>query len=370
MNIAFVLLTYAPDAPAGLERSTAALVAGLRKLGHNTLIITAAGKNNHADDGLITVPVSLPDPATEDDLLHALSDPAPIEHQVRTILADHAIDVVCWADTTWGLGYLAPAPPGVRAVLKVAVLRNDPLFHHALARNPAAVITNSAFLIEQATAAGFDTAIWRAVPNALLTAVTPPGCARREELRRTGPVRIVARAEPHKGLRELINAIPGDLSRPVDIVLASAGFEYCPGMQREVIGGCRDAAEGASAQVRVLPAMPWRQVPGFFAGAATTIISTTSPETWCNAAAEALSAGTPVIAYEFGHVPVLAGPAGVMVKPSQPARALWDATIALLADRAAYHAAARAAPGQVRSHTPVASAIAFLAAITGHQAGA
>ena len=33
MNIAFVLLTYAPDAPAGLERSIAALMTGLCGLG-------------------------------------------------------------------------------------------------------------------------------------------------------------------------------------------------------------------------------------------------------------------------------------------------------------------------------------------------
>ena len=34
MNIAFVLLTYAADAPAGVERTVAALAEGLRRLGH------------------------------------------------------------------------------------------------------------------------------------------------------------------------------------------------------------------------------------------------------------------------------------------------------------------------------------------------
>ncbi|SRR6266699_1681770 len=140
-------------------------------------------------------------------------------------------------------------------------------------------------------------------------------------------------------------------------------------MQQEVISECLDAAARAPAPVRVLPAMPWRQVPAFFAGAAVTVVSTTSPERWCNTAAEALSAGTPVIAYDFGHVPVLAGPAGVMVTPSRPVRALWDAATALLAGRSAYHAASQAAPVQVSSHTPVTSAIAFVAAVAGGGTG-
>ena len=121
----------------------------------------------------------------------------------------------------------------------------------------------------------------------------------------------------------------------------------------------------APARVRLLPALGWRDVPGFLAQAAVTIISTTSPESWCNAAAEALSAGTPVIGYDFGHVPALTGPAGVMVTPGQPPRALWSAATRLLADPGAYHAAATAAPGQVRPHTPAAAAAAFLRAVAG-----
>jgi glycosyltransferase involved in cell wall biosynthesis len=117
--------------------------------------------------------------------------------------------------------------------------------------------------------------------------------------------------------------------------------------------------------VRLLPPLRWQDVPGFLAGAAVTIISTTSPESWCNAAAEALSAGTPVIGYDFGHVPVLTGPAGVMVAPGQPPRALWAAATRLLADPGAYHAAATTAPGQVRPHTPAAAAAAFLSAVNG-----
>jgi glycosyltransferase involved in cell wall biosynthesis len=365
VNIAFVLLTYAPDAPAGLERSTAALMAGLRELGHDVIMLTAARNAGHDDPALIGIDIPLPFPATEEDLLAALADPAPVQARVREVLTRHRTDLACWADASWGLGYLAPAPPGTRTVLKVAVLRTDPLFGQALAAGPDRVITNSEFLISHAAGAGLDVTGWAVVPNALLTTAEPPPPDRREELRRRGPVRIAVRAEPHKGIAELIAAIPPGLGRDVEIALAAAGFEYWPGMQHQVIAGCAAAARAAPARVRLLPALGWRDVPGFLAGGAVTIISTTSPESWCNAAAEALSAGTPVIGYDFGHVPVLTGPAGLMVTAGEPPEALWAAAARLLADPGAYHAAATAAPRQVRPHTPVAAAAAFLRAVTG-----
>jgi glycosyltransferase involved in cell wall biosynthesis len=366
-TVAFVLLSYTEDAPAGLERSVASLLDGLRCLGHRALVITAAGKaSGHDPDTIPLSSVSVPDPATEDDLLAAVPEPGQVCRELRELLARERADVVCWADASWGLGYLAPAPGQVATVLKVAALRADALFDQALSRNPDVVVASSPFTVDAARDAGYDTAGWAVVPNALLNRAQPPAPQRREELRRSGPVRIVARAEPHKGIRELLDSMPGDIGRSVEVVLAAAGFEYWPGMQDEVITGCRAAAGRASGDVRILPALPWRDVPGFFAGAAVTIICTTSPEPFCNTAAEALSAGTPVTGYSFGHVPVLAGPAGVMVDPvppGEPATSLWDATVRLLADHHAYHAASLAAPGQVTGHTPAASAQAFLNAV-------
>jgi iron(II)-dependent oxidoreductase len=173
----------------------------------------------------------------------------------------------------------------------------------------------------------------------------------------------VARAEPHKGIRELIESVPAGLDRPVEIVLAAAGFEYWPGMQDEVIADCRAAASYPLSPVRILAPLPWHAVPDFFTGAAVTVISTTSPESWCNTAAEALSVGTPVTGYDFGHVPALVGAAGVMVPPAElgePATRLWTATTELLADHDAYHAASAQAPERVAAHTPRAAAEAFL----------
>jgi hypothetical protein len=41
-TVAFILVSYRPDEPAGMERAVAALSAGLRELGHRALILTAA----------------------------------------------------------------------------------------------------------------------------------------------------------------------------------------------------------------------------------------------------------------------------------------------------------------------------------------
>ncbi|WP_019632250.1 glycosyltransferase family 4 protein [Actinomadura atramentaria] len=366
-TIAFVLLSYSADVPAGLERSVAALAAGLRELGHRAVIVTAAGRASSADTDVVALDsVRLADPATEDDLLAALRHPE-VADEVSALLKRLDVDIACWADASWGLGYLAPAPAGVRTALYAAVMRTDPLFDEAAAQ-ASVVVTTSPFMLREAAAEGYDTARWAAVPNALLTSGKPPGAVRRELLRRAGPVRIVARAEPHKGVRELIEAIPASTRRPVEIVLAAAGFEYWPGMQDDVIDECRRAAR-TKPNVRVLPALPWRAVPDFFAGGCLTIISTTSPESWCNAAAEALSAGTPVVAYDFGHVPDLVGRAGVMVPPGRTATELWTAANSLLRDRRAYRAASRAAPGRVAAHTPSAAAAAFLDAVTRHRTG-
>ncbi len=186
------------------------------------------------------------------------------------------------------------------------MLRTDDLIHQALARRPRRVLTNSHFLIEQAHAAGLDVAGWRPVPNALLIPGQPPGATERERLRQGGPVRVVARAEPHKGVAELIGACPQNLDRELEIVLAPASFEYWVGMQAQVIADCRRLAE-AHPRARMLPALPWRQVQPFLAGAAATIIASTSPETFCLTALEALSVATPVCSFDLVVAPARDG---------------------------------------------------------------
>ncbi|MGP4112307.1 glycosyltransferase family 4 protein [Streptomyces sp. 4N509B] len=367
MNIAFVLLTYNRDEPAGIERSIAALTSGLREAGHRCIVLAAGPA--HPGDGDLVVRLgglALPRPATEDDLRRALNGAADrvadaVADEVRGLLARHGTELVCWVDAVWGLGYLAPAPPSVRTALMVRVLRTDGPMHEALGKGPGAVLTNSPFLVEHATRAQLPTHGWHAVLNALLHPAEPVPDTVREQLRRHGPVRIVARAEPEKGIAELLRALPATPGRRVEIVLAEAAFEYWTGMQREVIHECRSVVAGR-ADVEILPALPWSGVQPFLAGASATVVSSTSPETFCNVAAEALSVGTPVVGYDLGHLPRLTGAAGVMVPLREGPHALWDAVLRLLGDPDAYARACRAAPGQVAEHTPLAAARAFLRA--------
>ncbi|MFD4479860.1 glycosyltransferase family 4 protein [Streptomyces sp. NPDC058471] len=363
MKVALVLLTYNPDEPAGIERSVASLAEGLRALGHPTCIV-AAGPATPADspDLLRLDTVTLPRPAVEEDLTKLIAEPGPVSEEVLRLLTARGVDLVCWVDAVWGLGCIAPAPPHARTALMVHVLRTDRPMSDSLSHHPGAVLTVSDFMVDEATTAGLDTSRWQVVPNALLRQTPAPSAAEREELRRRGPVRIVARAEPHKGIAELLRAYPAPgLGRPVEIVLAEAGFEYWPGMQDDVLRECR-ALDAALPDVQILPALPWQEVQPFLAQAAATIISSTSPETFGNVAAEALSVATPVIGYGLGHLPVLTGRAGAMIPLEDGPHRLWQALANLLEHRADYHTASQQGPIQVTDHTPTAVAEAFLAA--------
>lgn len=366
MTIVFVLLTYRPDEPAGIERSIAALVCGLRAHGHRAHVLAAGPVTAaHRPEIICLRSLVLPHPATEEDLLAAVANAPGLPGEVTGILSETDAELVCWADATWGLGYLAPHP-GIATALMVRVLRTDTYLHQALAHHPDHVLTTSKFLLHQAAAAGLDTRGWQAIPNALLTPGTPPSPPIREDLRRRGPVRIVARAEPHKGIAELIAACPRDLSRDVAIVLASAGFEYWQGMQREVIITCQRLADD-HPRVRLHPALPWQGVQPFLGGASCTIIASTSPETFCNTALEALSVATPVITFDLGHVPTLIGDAGTVVPLSLGAQGLWQAVTDLLDDPLRYQGASQAGPTRAAGHQPQTVAQRFLAAIGRHQ---
>ncbi|MEV4091084.1 glycosyltransferase family 4 protein [Streptosporangium saharense] len=366
-TIAFCLLSYRPDHPAGVERSLAALMKGLRQLGHTTLMVTA-GPPQAADadepDLVRLTSLRLPRPATNDDVRNALADPAPVVAEVSTVLAERGVDIACWGDTLWGLGYLNAAPPKVRTALMVHKIRSagDERWLQALAR-ATVVCPASTYLAQEGARAGWDTGGWRTVPNALETMSPAVLGAERELLRGEGPIRIVSRVEPAKGLTELIEAIPPGWNRPIELVLAEADFEFWPGMQTDVIDACRAAAARRPDLVTIRPALGWQQVPPYLAGAAATVISSTEPETFCFTAAEALSVGTPVVGFDHGNVPLLTGAAGRVVPLHEGADALWAAVKTLLDDPTAYHAAAAAAPRRVAAYTPAAAANALLAAI-------
>jgi len=365
-TIAFVLLSYRPDQPSGIDRSVGALVAGLRQLGHEPLVLAAGpAPADGAEQGVIRLAsITLPQPATNADVLAALADPAPAVAEVRRILAAHRADAVCWADTLWGLGYLAPAPDGVATALMVHKIRpsGEERWQHALAAADV-VCPASDYLADGAAAAGLDTTGWVTVPNALHTLAAPTEAGGREKLRQAGPVRIVSRADPAKGLAELLDALPADWQRPVELVLAQADFELQPGGQARTLAACRAAQARRRDVVTILPALAWSAVPGFFADGAATVISTKVPETFCFTAAEALGVGTPVVGFDVGNVPRLTGAAGRTVPLEAGPGALWSAVAELLADRDAYHRASTAAPARVERFTPEKSARALLGAL-------
>jgi iron(II)-dependent oxidoreductase len=366
-TIAFCLLTYRPDHPSGIERSIAALVEGVRRLGHAPLILAAgpAAPGDSAEPALARLAsVQLPRPAVNADVLAALADPGPVAAEVRSILAAHNAAAVCWADTLWGLGYLNPAPPGTRSALMVHKIRPaaEQRWQRALA-SADVVCPASDFLLADGTRNGLDVTPWVTVPNALLTDPSPVPGPQREQLRASGPVRIASRVEPAKGLAEFLAAMPAGWKRPVELVLAEADFEFWPGMQREVIDACCTQAAKRPDIISLLPALGWRQVPRFLAGAAATVICSTEPETFCHTAAEALSVGTPLVAFNFGNVPAMAGPAGRALPLASGPGALWAVLQELLDDRTAYHEASSAAPGRVAGFTPEAAASRLLSAL-------
>jgi hypothetical protein len=108
VTVAFVLASYRPDEPAGMERAVAALASGLRQLGHQAVIITAAPQPA-PDSGVLTLtglPVGFPcDDATLRDAIRFVG-PA-LARELEAALDEHHADVVVYVDALWGLGILA-----------------------------------------------------------------------------------------------------------------------------------------------------------------------------------------------------------------------------------------------------------------------
>lgn len=380
-TIAIVMLTYHDDEPAGIERALASLARGLRANGHRVVVLTASEGELGSDPDVIRLrSVTFPRPVDYTMIPRILHDcQTSLSDEVTAVLTREDVDLVCWGDAVSGLGYLAPAPPGVRTALLVHFPRADDAMARSLAHGPDAVVTVSQFMIDEARRAGLDSRRWHAVPNALPTALEPPSVSERERLRVFGPVRLVARADPQKGVGEFLRATPHDLGRRIEVVLARAGFELSSGLQDTVVTQCREIAN-ARGDIDVLAPLAWDDVQEFLAGAALAVVPSIGPESFGNVASEALSVGTPVVCFAMGHLPVLVGDGGrvvsrpvehpdlpVLTGPSVPVasvayemEALWTAVRELLVDADAYHCAAAAAPRRVEDLAPRNVAERFL----------
>src|SRR5260221_7058903 len=89
-TVAFVLVSYRPDEPAGMERAVAAMSVGLRELGHRVLILTAAPQPR-PDAGIVRLrelPVTFP---CDDNALRNASQArqAAIARELDATLASH-----------------------------------------------------------------------------------------------------------------------------------------------------------------------------------------------------------------------------------------------------------------------------------------
>ncbi|MFJ3791539.1 glycosyltransferase family 4 protein [Kitasatospora sp. NPDC090091] len=343
-GVLLVLVSWTRDAPAGIERATAALAVGLAKNGHRPVIATAAPQPD--GPGLPGVPIArlrLDDvnfPCGDDALRRAIThQDAGLTQQIRDLITQHRIDTVVFTDALWGLGRLRGDIPGhVRRALAAHVKP------HALDAGPA-FARATRVLVPSPVVRG-ELTDWgprkiRVVPNALLpgTLVVPPPPSRRERLRCSGPVRVLARLGPEKGVLDLLEAA-SDWDRPVEVALAEAGFEAGEGSQSELLDRCREVA-ARTPGVHLRGALAWDEVLPWLAGAAVVIVPS-HKETFGLVALEAMSIGTPVVAYRVGNLPELIGPTGhgdhLLVDHDEGPAALHKAAQTLLEDDILYAA--------------------------------
>ncbi|AXB46111.1 MULTISPECIES: glycosyltransferase family 4 protein [Pseudonocardiaceae] len=371
VTVAFVLASYAPDAPAGMERATAALARGLRQLGHRALIITAIepdSTEDEVDEDLVVLgSVGVTFPASDDELREAISTHGQdkiIAADLRALYRRHHVDIAVYVDALWGLGRLAPACDGVRTVLAMHVVGHDQDLVPALERTDL-VIVPSTTVLGHAHDRDYDSTCWQIVPNALLGNHSAPDASQREALRRSGPVRVLARLGPEKNVRALLDA--GRLvDRGVEVVLAEAGFEHAAGAQAAEYRRCaHSAAYLFRGSVRD-DGLPWDQVQPWLANAAVVIVPSTK-ETFGLVALEAMSVGTPVVAFDVDNLPTLIGTGegagGIVVPRAHGEFGLWGAAEVLLDDPVRYAALSRAAYYRSRDYLPTTVAHDFLKAV-------
>ena len=364
ITVAFVLVSFRPDAPAGMERAVAAMASGLRKLGHRAVIITAAPQQGSEPGVIALANLSVAFPCDDSTLRDAIVSAGPeLAYELEAALCEHHADLVVYVDALWGLGMLAedvchPA----RRVLSVHVVGHDADLRTALA-GAHRVIAPSASVLSEAHGRGYRADTWQVVPNPLLVDpdTTLPGRAQREQLRLNGPVRAVARLGAEKGITGLLATAPPMPGRQTEVVLSTAGFESAPGSQAILLTYCQELA--AASGTILLPALPWLEVPEFLAGAALTIVPS-ARETFGNLALESMSVGTPVVAHATGNLPDLVGQeAGVLVPLAAGPGGLLKAARGLLADQVRYHQACGAAYCRSRNYRSAKVAEAFLKAV-------
>jgi iron(II)-dependent oxidoreductase len=367
MTVAFVLASYAANAPAGMERATAALAHGLRRLGHRALVLTAASPTAQDCNVLRLDSVGVSFPCDDPELRAAITRHGQdliIGNDLRGIYREHAVNVAVYVDALWGLGRVAPTN-GVRSVLAMHVVGHDEDLQPALERADR-VIAPSRTVLHQAANRGYDITSWHVVPNGLLHDRTPPPSEeQREALRAYGPIRVLARLGTEKNIQALLTA--GRLvERPIDVTLSAASFESAEGTQADEWQRCSHSAGHLKLGTIRGDGLDWAQVQPWLAEAAVVIVPSLR-ETFGLVALEAMSVGTPVVAYAVDNLPALIGTGkgagGLLVARSGGEHELWHVAQELLADPARYSELSRAAHLRSRDYLPARVAEKFVKAV-------
>lgn len=362
MKIAFVLLSYADDAPSGIERSVAGLALGLRSLGHEPTVIHATSQSRvRSFRSLKLNAVSVDPPVSIDRFEKVIAASWPrITEELSAIFERESFDIICWVDALWGLASFGPPHGAARTVLMVHIIGDGDAarIQVALDYSPSMVIVPSVTIVSQARASGLLTDSWVVVPNPLL--VVEPAASERHRLWRTAPIRIVSRLGPEKGILELINSTPESWSRKVEVVLAHADFEVAPNAQTSLRDQCELAAS-RTPNIEILPPLLWADVPRFLAGASIAIVPSLA-ETFGLVALEAMSVGTPVVALKIDNLPHLIGGAGLLVDTTEGHRGLWGAADRLLRSSELYEHCTAAASAASRDYHPAPVAASWLRA--------
>ena len=104
-------------------------------------------------------------------------------------------------------------------------------------------------------------------------------------------------------------------------------------------------------------------MPAWLAGGAVVIVPS-QRETFGLVALEAMSVGTPVVAYAIDNLPHLVGDGGVLIREGEDPGQLWRAAAELLQDPVRYGATSRAAYYRTRDYRPAHSADQLLKVVS------
>lgn len=364
-RILLVRASWRLDAVTGTERAVSSLATALAAAGHQAVIATATEQCDGTGlPGVIVEQLDLPLalPCSSQALREALiTSEAKIQRSLSVVITRHRIGAVVFVGALWGLGRLrTDLPAGVRRVLVVPTLPQEEDIPPALAYADAIMASCDAVL-RQATTAAWPTRRWRVVPNTPLhNPGTPAPGARKAE----APVRVLTPAGQDAGVLELIAAARA-WHRTVEVALAPPGPDGIS-TARAVWQQCQMLAD-RSPNITLEPVPGWAEIPAWLAGASAVIIPcrrATSSMT----ALEALSQGTPVIAYNTGILadllhPLQTGPRPLLADLMHGPNALLFLTDGLLSDPASYRAACQAAHRRAQDFHPAHVAQLFCSAL-------